>query len=399
MSAVLMLAHRIPLPPNKGDRIRSFHWLQALRRRYDVYVGTFTDAPEDRVHEAELNRQCAGCYVGHLRPWSRRVLSLTALLKGEALTIAYYRHGGLGRWVAELMRAKRIEKIFVFSSSMAQFATATAGPRRVVDFCDVDSDKWAQYATRHRWPLSWIYKREARELGAAERRLAEEFDASLFVSDNEARLFRRLVPGVDAKVFAVANGVDSQYFDPAPDRPRPFAATGPAIVFTGAMDYWANVDAVSWFAAEVLPAVREQVPQATFHIVGSRPSAAVGRLASLPGVFVTGTVPDVRPYVHHAHAVVAPLRVARGVQNKVLEAMAMAKPVVATRAAVAGLDGQLPASLGVSDSATGVAAAVIDLVRQAVPRTAPDNREFVLKHYGWQRNLDRFLAIIDGGAS
>ena len=188
----------------------------------------------------------------------------------------------------------------------------------------MDSAKWSQYANSRSWPLSAIFKREGARLLAFERAVANGTEASVFVTPAEAQLFRTLAPECSTRVHHAQNGVDTDYFSPAHELPNPFATDEDAIVFTGAMDYWPNVDAVTWFARDVLPTIATQRPRARFYIVGIAPTPAVQALAQDPRVVVTGRVPDVRPYLKHARVVVAPLRVARGIQNKVLEAMAMA---------------------------------------------------------------------------
>jgi sugar transferase (PEP-CTERM/EpsH1 system associated) len=262
----------------------------------------------------------------------------------------------------------------------------------------VDSDKWRQYASRRRWPMSWVYRREGKLLEACERDYARRFDAVLLVSEVEAGMFRNIAPESAQRILALRNGVDTVYFDPALLQPNPFPSEHQPLVFTGAMDYWANVDAVDWFAREVLPLIRQRCPQAHFWIVGSRPGDAVQRLAKLPGVAVTGSVPDVRPYLAHAQLVVAPLRVARGVQNKVLEALSMARPVVASSAALDGLESaggvQVPGTWRADQREDFAAAAAqilsatlgVELgVELGVDGTA--GRRYVCERYGWQASL------------
>jgi sugar transferase (PEP-CTERM/EpsH1 system associated) len=258
----------------------------------------------------------------------------------------------------------------------------------LVDFVDVDSAKWTQYAERHPWPLSWLYRREGRALLAYERRVALESARSFFVTEQEAALFRTLAPECVPVVEPLCNGVDADYFAPDPARASPFAAGEQAIVFTGAMDYWPNVDAVQWFVAEMLPALRARWPRLRFHIVGRSPTPAVRALAG-EAVHVTGTVPDVRPYLQHAAAVVAPLRLARGIQNKVLEAMAMAQPVVAARPCAEAIGAEPGAELLPADSAADYVAALEQLL--AAPgeanRIGQAARQRVLQAYSWQAHL------------
>jgi sugar transferase (PEP-CTERM/EpsH1 system associated) len=208
----------------------------------------------------------------------------------------------------------------------------------LVDFVDVDSAKWTDYAALRSRPLSWIYRREGERLLLHERAVSGRAARSFFVSEPEMALFRRLAPECGDKTEVICNGVDGQLFSPEHRLACPYVAGELPVVFTGAMDYWPNVDAVRWFASNVLPPLRVRWPKVRFYVVGMRPVASIQALAS-DAVVVTGTVPDVRPYLRHASVVVAPLRVARGIQNKILEAMAMARPIVASRACAGAIDG------------------------------------------------------------
>jgi sugar transferase (PEP-CTERM/EpsH1 system associated) len=278
---------------------------------------------------------------------------------------------------------------------MVQYADLLPEVPMLLDFVDVDSAKWSEYAKSRPWPLAWIYRREALRLLAFERAVAGEAAATVFVTQPEADLFLRLAPETRGRVHAVQNGVDHEYFRPDPARPSPFAAGEEAIVFTGAMDYWPNVDAVSWFAREVMPRVSARRPLARFWIVGMNPAANVFALRG-ERVVVTGRVDDVRPYVQHAGVVVAPLRVARGVQNKVLEAMALGQRVVVSAACATPIGARDGVELDVADSpasfAERVLAALDDRAGRAVGEAA---RRFAVEHFDWGRNLAAFTELLE----
>lgn len=395
MEALLFLAHRIPYPPNKGDKIRSYHLLQHLTRRYRVHLGCFVDDAEDWQHVSHLKALCGETFFASLNPTRARLKSLTALTTGAPLSLSYYAHAGMRDWVARQLAEPAIARVLVFSSVMGQFVPQERRPHTVVDFVDVDSDKWTQYAQARPWPLSWLYRREGRTLLAWERKLAARSDAALFVSEAEARHFAQLAPESAAHTGWFNNGVDSDYFSPARDYPNPYPAASLALVFTGAMDYWPNVDAVVWFAREIFPGVRARHPRAQFVIVGGRPAQVVQELAQLPGVTVTGRVEDVRPYLRHARLALAPLRIARGVQNKVLEAMAMALPVVASPQALEGIQAEAGRDLLVADSADHFAEQVMALLSGAHPDMGAAARAAMLGHYAWQDNLRRVDALLD----
>ncbi|WP_295608025.1 TIGR03087 family PEP-CTERM/XrtA system glycosyltransferase [uncultured Lamprocystis sp.] len=335
---LLFLCHRIPYPPDKGDKIRSYRWLQELLKHFHVHLGAFIDDPADWAHVAQLRDRCASSLFLPLDRNGATFRSLSGLFSGTALTIPYYRDVRMQRWALACRIAHGIEHVLVFSSAMAQYAenSSWSTVRRVIDFVDVDSDKWRQYAHRKRGPAALVFRREAKRLAKSEARLAHIFDASVFVSDHEADLFRRCVGDVAERVLAIRNGVDTSYFNAVTDRVSPYPVLSEPVVFTGVMDYWTNVDAVLWLVREVWPMVKEKRPRALFVIVGAKPTPEVLRLCG-EDVWVTGRVVDVRPYLQYAAVVVAPMRIARGVQNKVLEGMAMGRPVVVTSKGLEGI--------------------------------------------------------------
>ena len=389
MQNLLLLIHRIPYPPNKGDKIRSYHLLKHLALHYKVHLATFVDDADDWQHVPKVEAMCTTSHFAKLSPLAGRVRSLGALLGGRSLSFDYYKNAGMQDWVDQAMAAHKIERVLVFSSPMAQYAEAYPAARRVVDFCDVDSDKWRQYAAKKSWPMSQVYRHEANALLKYERHVASTCDASLFVSEPEAELFRQLAPESAARIGFFNNGVDTDYFSPERAYLRPYAAGQRALVFTGAMDYWPNVDAVQWFAAEIFPQLYAANPQLRFVIVGARPSAAVTALGQQPGVVVTGTVPDVRPYIHHAEICVAPLRIARGIQNKVLEAMAMARPMVVSPQALEGIDAVPGGELRLADGAAAFAATLSAMLATPDASLGQAARAKVQQQYSWPSKLAR----------
>lgn len=388
---LLFLAHRIPYPPDKGDKIRAWHLLEHLTRHYRVHLGAFVDDPEDWRHCDKLRGVCASTCFVELNPRLGKLRSLTGLLTGAPLTLPYYRHAGLQAWVDGHL-ARGVQRVFTYSSAMARFVMAAEQTRRVMDFVDIDSDKWRQYAATKTWPMSWLYRREGERLLQWERQVAARFSAGLFVSATEAADFRKLAPESATRIGYYNNGVDADYFSPEREYPDPYPAGQEAIVFTGAMDYWPNIDAVTWYAHEVLPALRASQANLLFAIVGSRPSAEVRDLGKLPGVLVTGRVEDVRPWLAHARVVVAPLRIARGIQNKVLEGMAMARTLVATPQALEGI----AARIGEEVRCAANTEALIAETRAALkgPHLGAAARRRVLQDFAWESALadvDRLL--------
>lgn len=397
MAKILYLVHRLPYPPNKGDKVRSYHLLRHLQKRHRVFLGTFVDHPDDEQHIPTLQAMCPDLHVERLNPTLAKLGSLSGLLRQEALSLAYYRSAGMRRWVREVANAQPLDACVVFSSPMAQYAeTLLPKVPMLVDFVDVDSAKWTQYVAQHRWPMSWVYGREGRQLLAYERKLALRSRQAFFVTPNEVALFLQSAPECREKVASVSNGVDADFFSPDVALSNPFPSGQRAVVFTGAMDYWPNVDAAVWFATEALPWLRQRHPDLVFYIVGRDPAPRVLSL-SAPHVVVTGTVPDVRPYLQHAAAVVAPLRVARGIQNKILEAMAMQQPVVTVTSCADAIGATEDQGLFRADAAEGMAHAVENLL--AAPNTASylgeQARRFVLDRFSWEAHLGGIDAFIE----
>ncbi len=397
MANLLYLVHRLPYPPNKGDKVRSYHLLRHLAQQHKVYLGTFVDDADDWQYVPTLNHWCEEVRAVDLKPRWARAASARGLFSGEALSLPYYRSGELRGWVRDLATRIELDAVVVFSSTMAQYAEILPEVPMLVDFVDLDSAKWTEYARSHHGPLAWIYGREGVKLLGYEQRIAAKARCSLFVTPNEAALFRKLSPGQDVQLDAVGNGVDAEYFSPDAARASPFAAGEQVIVFTGAMDYWPNADAVCWFAQEVLPRLRDKHPELHFYIVGRNPLPAVTALGAQPGVFVTGTVPDVRPYLQHASASVAPLRLARGVQNKVLEAMSMGQPVVVARQCAEVIEAEpgreLLTAISADDYATELCRVLADaaLGRQI----GAAGRACVVQRYSWDARLSAFDRHLD----
>jgi sugar transferase (PEP-CTERM/EpsH1 system associated) len=392
---LLVLVHRIPYPPNKGDKIRSWNEVRHLSERHRVHLGCMVDQEEDWSHVEALRARVASLEAVPLMPRRARIASLAAIAGSKPLSVRYFASQRLERWVADTLRREAIDAVFVFSSQMAEYVMDVDLPR-VMDFCDVDSEKWREYAARAPRLLRPIYGLEAQRLAAYERAILERFDASVLVTSRERALWQSLPAELLNRVHVIPNGVDLTYFAPGALRPTP-PPDPHALVFTGAMDYYANVDAVTFFAHEVLPRVQQRIPQARFFIVGNRPTPAVTRLAQLPGVEVTGFVEDTRAYYARAAACVVPLRIARGIQNKVLEAMAMGRPVVVTTAAGASLGARAGREVVIADGAEDFAAQVVDLLRnparaEAVGAAA---RRFVEREYVWERAMSRLESLLE----
>lgn len=395
MANILYLVHRLPYPPNKGDKVRSYNLLKHLLKQHRIFLGTFIDDPEDEVHVATLQGMCTELHVARLDPRRAKIRSMNGLLAGDPLTLRYYRDAALQNWVDFTCRNHKIDAAVIFSSAMAQYVEGKQRMPVVIDFVDVDSAKWTQYAAKHRWPMSWLYRREGECLLSYERQMAAQVSRSFFVTAAEVALFARLAPECSVRVEAMCNGVDADYFSPDPERASPYAPGEIPVVFTGAMDYWPNVDAVTWFVSEVLPGLRQHQPQLRFYVVGRSPTPDVLALAN-EHVVVTGTVPDVRPYLQYAGVVVAPLRIARGIQNKILEAMAMERVVITTTDCAVPVDADNDTELLTATTPDEFIAAIEFQLRNPAAAAAIGQaaRARVIARYSWQAHMsgiDRYL--------
>jgi len=444
---ILYIAHRIPYPPNKGDKIRSFNEIKYLSQRHEIHLACLADDPKDLEYEEHLKGFCKSTKVVLINPKLAKLKSSIGLFSTKPLSVSYFYSRKLQQTVDQLLSTNDYDAIFCFSSPMAEYvfkskllvssclklekslvkglpvtrneqqetsnlhpATRNHQPstsnhrpstRLIMDFVDVDSDKWAQYSKYARFPKSWIYALEGRRLADYERNVAEKFDHSIFVTEAEERIFKSKNSHIQ-NVSVISNGVDLDYFSPTVSQAQATSnqppATGnqqPVIVFTGAMDYYANVDGVIWFTNEILPLIKKEIPGVKFFVVGSNPTREVRKLANYDGVTVTGYVKDTREYLRRATVVVVPLRIARGVQNKILEAMAMGLSVVATPQAFEGIDAKPKEVLILEESAEKFGESVVQLLRDICLRKfLGDNaRKAVEDNYIWTRNLGKLDEI------
>ncbi|NRA55674.1 MAG: TIGR03087 family PEP-CTERM/XrtA system glycosyltransferase [Gammaproteobacteria bacterium] len=396
-SPLLFLCHRIPFPPNKGDKIATFNLLKYLSKRYQVHLGYFIDDDHDIQYIEKLRPYCVSSFDLNICDKRQAVSGVNALLSNSSISTSHYRSTAFQNWVDRTIAQFKINKLYVYSSAMAQFIDHARYQKktRILNMTDIDSDKWRQYAQSKPWYTKWIYAREHRQLGKYEQQVLQNFNAVTLVTEQEAELFCQMSPPLmNNKIHTLTNGVDTDYFSPNADFEQLIASEAPILCFTGAMDYWANVDAMLWFCDHIWPQILKQHPQCQLYIVGGNPTAKVMALAQRQGVTVTGRVPDVRPYLEVCQLVVAPMRIARGVQNKVLEAMAMAKPVVMTSMAQEGIKiNQQQAGL-VIDEPMQMAQSINKLL-SGPSACYQHNRQWILNHYSWDGALKTLPSLID----
>jgi sugar transferase (PEP-CTERM/EpsH1 system associated) len=391
---VLFLSHRLPFPPNKGEKIRA-HWelKQLLAAGHSVDLFCFYSGREDKRALEEARTHCSQFYAEPLDRYRAIARALAAIVQGRPFTTAYFHSKAMSRHVQQMLARQRYDLVFVYCSSMAPYVLKMTGVPRILDLVDVDSDKWAQYAEHSEPPSSWLWRREAALLAEFEKEAVSSFEASWVCTAAEARVLRGVVDS--PKIGILENALDADYFNPEHvPLPEEIQALKPYVIFAGSMDYFPNVDAVKYFYHDIFPLVRRGTPQLSLVIAGRSPARAVRQLARDPAVRVTGWVPDLRPYLKGAAVAVAPMRIARGVQNKILEAMAMGLPVVASGKAAAALPEDLAGFVAKEDEPSRFAHAVEAILRASVPGSATARRGAVVNTYSERHRAARFERMI-----
>jgi polysaccharide biosynthesis protein PslH len=424
---ILFLAHRIPYPPNKGDKIRSFNEIRYLSKEHNLYLAFLVDDKNDIPYLNELKKYCKGLDYDVINPRWQKIKSLPYLLTNRPLSVPCFYSKKLQDAIDKKLAEIEFDVIFIFSSPMAeyifrskflQFKPLSLSSRfnrqnghdmnnginrlnrikLIMDFVDVDSDKWRVYTRFSPLPFSLIYKREWKRLKSYERKIGRIFDWNIFVSEKEVELFKSFCPEASSIFFS--NGVDFDFYKNEFSQSSPLNGpnrhNGPNLLFIGAMDYFPNEDAVLFFSTKIWPYVKKELPNTKFYIVGGKPSKRVKVLSQKdPNIIVTGYVQDIRPYLGLADVFVAPLRIARGIQNKILEAMAAGVPVVARPEAVQGLNGY-DGCIRVEENNKRFALSILELVKIPHKRhkMVHDAKRFVLENHNWEENLKKLERVI-----
>jgi sugar transferase (PEP-CTERM/EpsH1 system associated) len=383
---ILFVCHRTPYPPSDGARVRAFHIIRHLARSHEVTVATPTRSADERKCAEQLKQHCSAVITGPITRLAAAARMVKNLATATPSSMGFFYSP---RLAARIRQAGPFDMVFVYCSSVAPYVEGIESTVKVIDFVDMDSQKWLVYAKAHRFPLSLGYWLEGVKLRREEARIARAFDLSMCVTPGELATLRGF--GVRPATGWFPNGVDLDYFTPTKTPYDPNA-----ICFVGRMDYFPNQQAVTDFCDHVLPKVQKARPEASFTIIGAEPPRAVRELARRPGVSVTGTVADVRAFVRRSALSVAPLRIARGVQNKILEAMAMGVPVVASPQTANGIDAVPGRHLMVAADAEAMAAAVIRLLCDGKERArlAHAAREHVVQIYSWEEAMRQMDALL-----
>lgn len=387
---ILYVCHRFPFPPKRGGKIRPFNMIRHLSARHEVHVASIARTAEEAQEGQGLAAHCASYEIGRV---SNPVQTLRMLLRLPTTTpssMGYFYSPQLAHRIDALVASERFDLVFVHCSSVAPYVEHIRDTPKILDFGDMDSQKWLEYARFKPFPLSVGYRLEGRKMARAEKRLARRFDLCTATTKAEWETLQSYGTGVATDWFP--NGVDSDYF--APDGGTYEADT---IAFVGRMDYYPNQECMFDFCARTLPRLRTRRPSLKLLIVGADPSPRVRRLEQLPGVTVTGSVADVRPYLHRSALMVAPLNIARGTQNKILEAMASGVPVVTSRVAAGGVDAVDGEHFLAASTPEEYAAAVLRVLddpaeRQRLSRAG---RARMLSHHAWDKSMQRLDGIIE----
>jgi polysaccharide biosynthesis protein PslH len=350
---ILFACHRFPYPPNRGGKIRPFNMIRHLSQSHRVTVATVAHSEEEAQSGAPLHQHCAEVIYEVVPSSVRWIKAAAALPVAVPSSVKYFHSSKVRRQVVDSSRKQPFDCVIVHCAFAAQFVGGVTASFRMMDFGDLDSGKWFEYAQERSFPMSAAYWLEAKKLRRYELELARSFDLCTFTAPGELDQFRAIAPGVNSEL--ISNGVDSTYFRlrvPRQDR-------RPVIGFLGRMDYFPNVKGAIWFAKSVFPLIQKRVPKAIFRIIGSNPIASIKALATNPGIEVTGSVPDVRDLMNDVAVSVVPLTLARGTQNKILECMGMGVPVVCTPEAAKGVNAKVERDFLVASTAEEFTSAVI----------------------------------------
>ena len=398
---ILVISQRVPYPPNKGEKIRTYHQLKCLMNKgFDVDVSCSLEDTQDQQHLKELGTKINGNTQGFLHKEPKWLRLFKGLVSAKSLSEANFFNKQLQEWLVQHVAEHRYCAVLFTASSLYPYALAlqknnathsSTPPAILIDFMDVDSDKWQQYANQSQWPMRVLYKREAHLVRQLEKKCVDIADKVFLIAKAEIAVFNKTVTR-SQNVVELGNGIDAHVFTPNAGEDKQ-QAVGNNVLFTGVMDYKPNIDAVIWFTKEIWPTVLSRFPDATFTIAGMNPAETVKKLAEHPSIEVTGFVDDIMPYFHKASAFVAPFQIARGVQNKVLQAMSCGLPVITTPMGAEGILCENEENVLVARHADEFAAALINTLSSSAlaEQLSLSARKTILEHYSWESKMAPFF--------
>ena len=387
---ILYVCHRFPFPPKRGGKIRPFNMIRHLHASHDVTVASLARSRAEAEEGRGIVPYCSRYEMARVSDPLQAARMVARLPTPVPSSFGYFHSPALARRIRRLLRSTAFDVVFVHCSSVARYVSHATNVAKILDFGDMDSQKWLDYARLRPFPLNLGYRLEGMKLVAEEKRLARAFDVCTTTTRAEWNRLESYATGAATDWFP--NGVDSDYFAPAGER-----YDADTISFIGRMDYYPNQECMIGFCRDVFPLIRERRAGAKLVIVGADPSAEIRKLAEMPGVTVTGSVQDVRPYLRSSAVMVAPLRIARGTQNKILEAMAAGVPVVTSAAAAGGVDAVAGTHLQVADTPADIAAATLQMMSDPATRQrfALAGRARMLSHHAWDKSMQRLDRIIE----
>lgn len=385
---ILFLTHRLPYAPNRGDRLRAYHLIRTLAQEFEVDVLSLVHDAEEASHAPGMTSFCHSVHVAHVPRLMNLARGAVYFPTGRPLTHALLDSPQVRQHVTRLMAERRPDLIFAFCSGMARFALEPpldAIPC-LLDMVDADSAKWADLSQVTSGPKRLVYTREAKGLARFEVKAMRHAYRTLVVNQRERDILQALAP--DARIDVMENGVDLAKFAP-PAGPPTASST---VVFCGVMNYVPNEQGALWLANEVWPIVRAARPDARLVLVGASPTAAVQALAA-SDIAVTGTVDDVKPYLWNAAVAAAPLWTARGIQNKVLEAVAAGLPCVVVPPVAEGLPLEVTPACPVANNAAAFAETLLALLAATPDERRAHARRARIDALAWERRLGGLNAL------
>jgi sugar transferase (PEP-CTERM/EpsH1 system associated) len=390
---ILFISHRIPYPPNKGDKLRAFNIIKHLAQKHEISLACMVESREELKYVADLKPYCKQIYGEYISPFKCRLNYVRYLFSNYPLTMAHFYSVRFKQHIARLIAQNKYDLLYIYSAAMSQYVLDIDRIPKLLDLVDADCQKWLSYAEYAHFPMSSVYRLEGERTRGYERAVCPKFSACTLVSTVEKQILEQFMPG--GNLHVVPNGINQEPYLPYLKRKEP--AT-PNLLFVGGMFYFAYIDGIMHFYEHAFGHIKKAFPEVKFYIVGADPAPKVLKLNQDPNVCVTGYVEEVLPYLEQAMVYVVPLRMAPGIQNKILEAMAMNIPVVSSTAAVAGIDAKCGRDLLVADEPKAFAQAVIRLLNnpQLRQELAQNARRLITEKYDWQKNLKKLDQILEG---
>ena len=388
---ILFICHKFPYPPNKGEKIRAYNIIKYLGKRHKIFLYTLYSEERELAGRRGLEQYCSFVGAYRINKFLSNLRSALYLFSSYPLTFGFFYSSRMKKEIKECISRNSIDIVFASSSSTAQYVFGIKSKKKIMDFIDVDSLKWENYAKAAKFPLKFLYSTEAKRLKAWEDRINRDFDVSIVCTEKERDNLEAISAGGKDKIRVLENAVDPGYFSY-----REGLFDRKAVIFTGQMDYRPNVDAVIYFYFAILPLIRKGYPDLPFYVVGRNPDPSLKKLCR--DSYITGEVEDIRVYMDKASIFVAPFRIAHGVQNKVLEAMAFGLPVVGVRSVLQGLHAQPGKDILIADSPQDFAEKVMELLadRERYDSTARNARKYIEEYHNWERNLKALDLVICG---